>query len=66
MKIGALSWNGNNIGDDIQSVAVMQHLPSVDACRFGVEAYLSLRNTPTVEAWAERDHSIRILYGCFQ
>ncbi|MBC7151462.1 MAG: polysaccharide pyruvyl transferase family protein [Alphaproteobacteria bacterium] len=30
MKIGALSWNGNNIGDDIQSVAVMQHLPPVD------------------------------------
>lgn len=30
MKIGALSWNSNNIGDDIQSIAVMQHLPPVD------------------------------------
>lgn len=30
MKIAALKWEGNNIGDDIQSVAVMQHLPPVD------------------------------------
>jgi len=30
MKIGALSWNGNNIGDDIQTIAVMQHIPPVD------------------------------------
>ncbi|CTQ31281.1 polysaccharide pyruvyl transferase family protein [Jannaschia rubra] len=30
MKIAALSWPGNNIGDDVQSVAVMQHLPAVD------------------------------------
>ncbi len=30
MKIGALCWSGNNIGDDIQSVAVMQHLPAID------------------------------------
>jgi hypothetical protein len=30
MKVGALAWSGNNIGDDIQTVAVMQHLPRVD------------------------------------
>jgi len=30
MKIGALKWSGNNIGDDIQTVAVTQHLPPVD------------------------------------
>jgi len=30
MKIGALRWSGNNIGDDIQTVAVMQHVPPVD------------------------------------
>lgn len=30
MKIGALAWSGNNIGDDIQTIAVMQHLPPVD------------------------------------
>ena len=30
MKIAALGWDGNNIGDDIQTVAVMQHLPPVD------------------------------------
>lgn len=30
MQIGALSWSTNNIGDDIQTVAVMQHLPPVD------------------------------------
>lgn len=30
MKILALNWLGNNIGDDIQTVAVMQHLPHVD------------------------------------
>lgn len=30
MKIGGLAWTGNNIGDDIQTVAVMQHLPPVE------------------------------------
>ncbi|MEP9388924.1 polysaccharide pyruvyl transferase family protein [Mesorhizobium sp. KR9-304] len=30
MKIGALSWSGNNIGDDIQTAAVIQHLPPID------------------------------------
>jgi hypothetical protein len=30
MKIAALTWTGNNIGDDIQTVAVAQHLPHVD------------------------------------
>ena len=30
MNILALNWLGNNIGDDVQTVAVMQHLPRVD------------------------------------
>jgi hypothetical protein len=29
-KILALNWLSNNIGDDVQTVAVMQHLPGVD------------------------------------
>lgn len=31
MNILALNWFSNNIGDDIQTIAVMQHLPRVDA-----------------------------------
>jgi hypothetical protein len=31
MNILALNWLSNNIGDDVQTVAVMQHLPRVDA-----------------------------------
>ena len=31
MNILALKWLSNNIGDDVQTVAVMQHLPRVDA-----------------------------------
>jgi hypothetical protein len=31
MNILALNWFSNNIGDDVQTVAVMQHLPRVDA-----------------------------------
>ena len=31
MKVLALNWFSNNIGDDVQTVAVMQHLPGVDA-----------------------------------
>lgn len=30
MKIAALGWDGNNVGDDIQTLAVMQHLPPVE------------------------------------
>lgn len=30
MKIAALTWNSNNVGDDIQTVAVAQHLPRID------------------------------------
>jgi len=30
MKILALNWLGNNIGDDIQTIAIMRHLPPVD------------------------------------
>jgi hypothetical protein len=31
MNILALNWLSNNIGDDVQTVAVMRHLPRVDA-----------------------------------
>ncbi|WP_312407400.1 polysaccharide pyruvyl transferase family protein [Rhizobium sp.] len=31
MQILALKWLSNNIGDDVQTIAVMQHLPRVDA-----------------------------------
>lgn len=30
VKIAALNWTTNNIGDDIQTVAVMRYLPAVD------------------------------------
>jgi hypothetical protein len=30
MKIAALTWDSNNVGDDIQTVAVAQHLPRID------------------------------------
>ncbi|CUH39764.1 Polysaccharide pyruvyl transferase [Jannaschia seosinensis] len=53
MKIAALSWGTNNIGDDVQSVAVMQHLPPVDVFipRDHLDAYDGERALLVMNGW---------------
>lgn len=73
MKIAALSWAGDNIGDDVQSVAVMQHLPSVDMfiprdhlnSYSGEKALLVLNGwfLSEVRNWPPSEHIVPVFFG---
>ena len=73
MKIAALAWTGDNIGDDIQSVAVMQHLPPVDLFlprdhlnRYEGEKALLVMNgwfLSEVRNWPPSDRIVPVFFG---
>lgn len=73
MKIAALTWDSTNIGDDVQTIAVEQHLPRVDfyVRREDLKAYdgpecLLVMNgwfRPTEANWPPSDKIHPIFFG---
>jgi hypothetical protein len=73
MKIAALTWDSTNIGDDVQTIAVTQHLPRVDfylrreelKSYDGPECLLVMNGwfRPTEQNWPPSDKIHPIFFG---
>lgn len=73
MKIAALTWDSNNVGDDVQTVAVEQHLPHVDFYvrrddlkNYDGERCLLVMNgwfAPSESSWPPSDKIVPIFFG---